>query len=274
MNAALEINRTTEATPGYALDRIGVEFAGRKGLVRALTGVSAHIRTGEFVAIIGRSGSGKSTLLRVLGGLVPATHGSVRLNGAAIDRPPASVRFIAQNYTQSLLPWLTVAQNVQFGVRHAVRVESDLDAKTETLLHRVGLDHAAARYPRELSGGMQQRVAIARALASQPSVLLMDEAFGSVDALSRATLQDLMLELWGALQFTAVLVTHDIDEAVYLADRVFVMDEHGAGLAAIVEVDLDRPRHQVDTREHPHFLAHRRDLATRVLATQPKQAAR
>lgn len=260
------------STTGYALDRVAVVFEGRNGPVAALRGLSATIQAGEFVAIVGRSGSGKSTLLRVLGGLTPIAGGVVRLDGAPVIGPPASVRLVAQNYTQSLLPWRTVAQNVRFGARHAVRPNDDVDVAAETLLGRVGLTKAAARYPRELSGGMQQRVAIARALASSPSVLLMDEAFGSVDALSRATLQDLMLELWGTLGFTAVLVTHDIDEAIYLADRVLVMDEHGAGLAADVEIALPRPRHQVETREHPAFLAHRRELAAHVLATRRSAA--
>ncbi|MEP9375945.1 ABC transporter ATP-binding protein [Aquabacter sp. CN5-332] len=261
--------------PGGEIDltAVAVEYAGKKGNVRALKGVSLHIRPNEFLAIVGRSGSGKSTLLRVIGGLIPPSEGTAALGGEPIVRPPSSARFVAQDYTQSLLPWLTVEDNIRFGIRHAVRPDADPDGSVARMLDLVGLAHARSRYPGELSGGMQQRVAIARALASQPSVLLLDEAFSSVDALSRAKLQDMILGLWETLRFTAVLVTHDIDEAVYLADRVAVMQERGAGIAALVDVDLPHPRHQVETRERPDYLAYRRELAARVLTSDLEGAA-
>lgn len=259
------------AAAGIRLDRIGVEYIGKRGRVRALSGVSLSIAPGEFIAIVGRSGSGKSTLLRVLGGLIPSSEGEARLHGQPIAGPPASVRFVAQDYTQSLLPWRTVGGNVDFGARHAVKASGDHQATVERVLELVGLSHAASRYPRELSGGMQQRVAIARALASSPDILLLDEAFGSVDALSRARLQDMILQLWSTLRFTAVLVTHDIDEAVYLADRVLVVDEKGRGIAANVRIDLPRPRHQVRTRELARYLQHRRELMDHVLSLETNE---
>jgi NitT/TauT family transport system ATP-binding protein len=242
-----------------------VDYIGQKGRVRALQQIDLQVSKGEFLAIVGRSGSGKSTLLRVIGGLVAPTRGGMFVHGNSIDGPPREARFVEQNYSESLMPWLTVEQNVAFGVRHAVARGEDGARTISDLIARVGLASARSRYPRELSGGMQQRVAIARALASRPEILLLDEAFSSVDALSRARLQDMVLSLWETFKFTAVLVTHDIDEAVYLADRVVVMDERGAGIAAEVAIDLPRPRDQVMTREQQPYLQYRRDLMARVL---------
>ena len=267
---------------------VEVTYDAKRGPVRALSGVSLSIAPGDFVAVVGRSGSGKSTLLRVIGGLIRPSAGRVTLDGVAVEGPPRQARFVAQDYTQSLLPWLTVEDNVRFGSRHAVAarlsVRQGADAggaggaggtgpSISELLDLVGLTHARTRYPWELSGGMQQRVAIARALASRPDILLLDEAFGSVDALSRATLQDMVLALWSALGFTAILVTHDIDEAIYLADRVVVMDEGGKGIAADITIDLPRPRLQVDTREQPRYLDYRRELLRRVLAPTQEAAS-
>ena len=248
-----------------------VTYDGKRGPVQALAGISLQSPAGEFLAIVGRSGSGKSTLLRLIGGLIRPSTGRVELGGVEVDGPPRQARFVAQDYTQSLLPWLTVEDNVRFGSRHAVSPDPDAEQTISRIIELVGLAHARRRYPRELSGGMQQRVAIARALASRPDILLLDEAFGSVDALSRATLQDMILKLWSTLGFTAILVTHDIEEAVYLADRVVVMDEGGRGVAANVPIKLPRPRNQVDTRELPLYLEYRRDLLSRVLA--PAQEA-
>lgn len=272
---------------GIHVDGVEVTYDGKRGPVRALSGVSLSIAPGDFLAVVGRSGSGKSTLLRVMGGLIRPSAGRVTLNGVAVEGPPRQARFVAQDYTQSLLPWLTVEDNVRFGSRHAVAARPSVQQgagggggtggaggtgpSISELLDLVGLTHARTRYPRELSGGMQQRVAIARALASRPDILLLDEAFGSVDALSRATLQDMVLALWSALGFNAILVTHDIDEAIYLANRVVVMDEGGKGIAADVAIDLPRPRLQVETREQPRYLDYRRELLRRVLA--PTQEA-
>ncbi|MGE3619006.1 MAG: ABC transporter ATP-binding protein [Acidimicrobiia bacterium] len=251
--------------PYLSVDGVGVTFRSKGADVTALSGVSLGVRQGEFLAIVGRSGCGKSTLLRTLSGLLPATRGKVVLDGQVVSGPSAQVRFVFQDYSQSLFPWKTVAGNVAFGVKHAVERGADVGETVEWALSLVGLEGVGGRYPWQLSGGMQQRVAIARALAARPQVLLMDEAFSSVDALSRAKLQDMILEVWGELKLTAVFVTHDIDEAVYLADRVVVVDEKGKGVTAELPIDLPRPRHQVDTRETPTYLGHRRDLLGLVL---------
>jgi len=268
----LETGRRSSAPP-IRVNRLSVQFQGKRGRVDALTDISLQVAGGEFVALVGRSGSGKSTLLRAIGGLTRASTGRVLIGDEAVAEPPPQIRFVAQDYSQSLLPWLTVRENVRFGERHAVRQAGDGEFSIEELIGYVGLSHAIDRYPRELSGGMQQRVAIARAIASRPEFMLLDEAFGSVDALSRATLQDMMLDLWARFGFTAILVTHDIDEAIYVADRVVVLKEDGRGIAADVSVNLPRPRNQLETREHPRYLEYRRELLEHVLVGQtPKKA--
>ena len=249
------------------LHGISKTYEGRAGAVAALAPVSLHIEPGSLVAVVGRSGCGKTTLLRLLAGLIEPSGGFIELDGARVSGPPVSARYVFQDYAQSLLPWQTVARNVAFGLRHAFQRDTGENTEQEVagLLREIGLADAARRYPWELSGGMQQRVAIARALCAQPRILLMDEPFSAVDALSRATLQDLLLRLWGRLGITIVLVTHDIDEAVYLADRVLVLAPGGAGIAADHAIHLPRPRHQVETRESPEYLEHRRHLLRLVL---------
>jgi NitT/TauT family transport system ATP-binding protein len=251
------------------LRTVGKTYRGRNGDVAALESISLTVAPGSLVAVVGRSGCGKSTLLRILAGLVTPSAGAALLDDAAIDEPPDSVRYVFQDYASSLLPWKTIEENVTFGLRHAygtrVRGRRERAAESRRLLALVGLDHAADRYPWELSGGMQQRVAIARALAARPRLLLMDEPFSSVDALSRAQLQDMLLSVWQQLGTTIVLVTHDIEEAVYLADRVVVLAPGGAGILADVENPVPRPREQIASREHPDYLATRRELLRRVL---------
>ncbi len=252
--------------PLLEAEDVRMTYRSRRREVTALRDLSLRVGTGEFVAVVGRSGCGKSTLLRLLSGLLPASAGEIRVAGQPIDGPPRQARCVFQDYAQSLLPWKTVAGNVRFGLRHAYAAPAgDHDALVAHYLDLVGLGHAADRYPWELSGGMQQRAAIARALAAGPRLLLMDEAFSGVDALSRATLQDVILRAWAEAGVTVLFVTHDIDEAVYLADRVVVLHPEGHGVLADVRTDLPRPREQVTTRELPDFLRHRRDLLNLVL---------
>jgi NitT/TauT family transport system ATP-binding protein len=241
--------------------------SGRREVV-ALQPVSLDINEGSFVAVVGRSGCGKSTLLRLLAGLLAPSMGSVRVGGEpAALRPPRTARFIFQDYATSLLPWKTVAHNVAFGIRHAVGAPAErFQEDPEYFLHLVGLGDEGSKYPWQLSGGMQQRVAIARAIASRPRFLFMDEPFSAVDALSRARLQDITLRIWAELGLTIVFVTHDMDEAVYLADRVLVMAPAGGGILEDVPVGLPRPRDAIFTREMPAFLDHRRQLLRAVLA--------
>jgi NitT/TauT family transport system ATP-binding protein len=229
------------------------------------------VADGAFVSIVGRSGCGKSTLLRLVAGLEVPTAGTVTIDGRAISQPPANVRYLFQNYGESLLPWRTVGGNIQFGLRHAYRRavaadRTDIRAVINEKLAEVGLSETADRYPSELSGGMQQRVAIARALAAEPKILLLDEPFSAVDALSRANLQDLLLRIWRSHALTILFVTHDVDEALYLSDRVIVLGPDGGGLQMEVDVSLPRPRHQIETRRDPAFLELRSEILQRVLA--------
>lgn len=239
--------------------------------VTGLSPVSLSIDDGAFVSIVGRSGCGKSTLLRLVAGLEVPTGGGVFVEGHPISRPPESVRYLFQNYSESLLPWRTVGGNIQFGLKHSYRSSvlpgrSDIREVIDEKLAEVGLVGIADRYPSELSGGMQQRVAIARALAAEPKILLLDEPFSAVDALSRANLQDLLLRIWRSHALTIVFVTHDIDEALYLSDRVVVLGPDASGLQMDVDVPLPRPRHQIETRRAPAFLELRSSLLERVLA--------
>ncbi len=240
--------------------------------VVGLAPVSLSLRAGELVSIVGRSGCGKSTLLRLIAGLEKPSSGRVTIDGNAVTRPPASVRYLFQNFGESLLPWRTVGNNVRFGLRYSYRpvalpgVADADEAIVERLLDEVGLLNTSTRYPAELSGGMQQRVAIARALAANPEVLLLDEPFSAVDALSRATLQDLLLGVWQRHALTVVFVTHDIDEALYLSDRVVVLAPRGEGIRMDLSVPVPRPRDQIATRQDPTFLALRRGILSYVLS--------
>lgn len=228
-----------------------------------LSDISFNVAQGSFVSIIGRSGSGKSTLLRLIANLLDLDGGHIDLGIEPKAGVPHSVRYVFQSYGDSLFPWTTVLANIEFGLRHATKTarSSQITQRSASYyLDLVGLGNVAAKYPWELSGGMQQRVAIARALASSPSFLLMDEPFGAVDALSRSKLQDMILALWKDLELTIVLVTHDIDEAIYLSDRVLVLEADGSGIGADIDIILPRPRSQIDTRELAQFNQYRRDL--------------
>ncbi|GAA4724275.1 ABC transporter ATP-binding protein [Nocardioides endophyticus] len=251
-----------------AVTDLGKEFAGRQGHpVTALSPVTLDIPTNGFVTLVGRSGCGKSTLLRMIAGLEQPSRGTVTIDGRPVDQPPSELRYVFQSYADSLLPWRTVEENVIFGLRHShhllpeERNRRRWPSIAREYLAEVGLGDKADRYPAELSGGQQQRVAIARALAARPEILLLDEPFSAVDALSRATLQDLLLRLWHDHLFTAVFVTHDIDEALYLSDEVVVLAPGGAGIRDRIEVDLPRPRDQLTTPTLPSFI----DLRTRLL---------
>jgi NitT/TauT family transport system ATP-binding protein len=257
---------STVTTPTLSVTGLSKTFTGKRRDVTALHDLTFDVNAGEFVAVVGRSGCGKSTLLRLLSGLLPASAGSIRVGGVPIDGPPPQARCVFQDYGQSLMPWKTVAANVKFGLAHSYsKPEGDHDELVAHYLAQVGLTEAADRYPWELSGGMQQRAAIARALAARPQVLFMDETFSAVDALSRANLQDVILRAWADAGLTIVFVTHDIDEAVYLADRVVVLQPQGRGVLADVRTDLPRPRTQLATRELPEFLRRRRELLQLVL---------
>ncbi|MGN8116457.1 ABC transporter ATP-binding protein [Labrys sp. 22185] len=205
---------------------------------QALRGIDLSVAPGEAVAIIGGSGSGKSTLLRLIGGLETATCGRVEIDGVPISGPAETVGFVFQE--PRLLPWLTVAGNVAFGLASLPRQERD--RRVAEVLARVGLEGQGRRWPKELSGGMAQRVAIARTLAARPGILLLDEPFSALDALTRASLQDHVARLWLEDRQTLLLVTHDIEEALLLADRVVVLAPKPGRIEETVSVDLPRPR--------------------------------
>jgi NitT/TauT family transport system ATP-binding protein len=243
------------------VDRLGKRYSSDGS--PALTDVTFDVAEGELVAIVGPSGCGKTTLLRIMCGLLAASEGAVLLDGSPVARPSGKVALVFQDYSRSLFPWLTVLRNVTFPLGHDGLSRVERAARAETALGEVGLEGVGAKYPWQLSGGMQQRVAIARALASRPELIFLDEPFASVDALTRAELQDVLLAVHARTEnrrVTIVHVTHDIDEAVYLADRVLVLTPSPGTLAASIEVGLERPRRQTVTRSSRRFLAVRNEL--------------
>lgn len=244
------------------IDNVSISFPGAGGnALKVLDSISFTIEYNSFNTIVGPSGCGKSTLLQIMAGLIPASSGTVRLEGTAYDAPPGDVIYLFQQYTRSLMPWLTVFDNVAFGLRaHADLGAKEIVERTKENIETVGLGGFENYFPRQISGGMQQRVAIARALACRPRVILMDEPFSSVDALTRSALQDQLLRLWDELDLTVVFVTHDIEEAVYLGQQVRVLGGRPARIIRDVEIDLPPNRNQLETREHPDFLRYRHDL--------------
>jgi NitT/TauT family transport system ATP-binding protein len=253
--------------PSYLqLEGIHKSFGGAAAEGVALGGISLDIAAGEFLAVVGPSGCGKSTLLQIVAGLMAPSAGGVRFDGRAVDGPPQGMVYLFQQYTKSLFPWRTVLDNVAFAVEHRPGLSRARGREhARRFLDMVGLGGSAALYPHQLSGGMQQRVTIARALAAEPRVLLMDEPFSSVDALTRLELHALVLKLWEKQRFTALLVTHDVDEAVFLADRVAVLSARPAQLLEILPTGLPRPRDSITTRELPRFLEFRHRLLAMLL---------
>ena len=241
--------------------------------VDAIGGVSFSVERGEFVCVVGPSGCGKTTLLKSIAGLLTPTTGTVLLDGSPVRKPPPNMGFVFQDYTSSLLPWLRVDKNVTFPLRHkGVDARRQAELAEETL-RVVGLEEFAHHYPWQLSGGMQQRVAIARALAYEPEILLMDEPFASVDAQTRSDLEDLLLNVWATYGVTTVFVTHDIDESVYLADRVIVLSPRPSTVLRILAVELSRPRDQLATKQLPEFARLRSEVLRTIKRTGGARAA-
>jgi NitT/TauT family transport system ATP-binding protein len=229
-----------------SVDRVTMVFETRRGRVTALDDVSLEIPDGHFACLVGPSGCGKSTLLRIMGGLLRATQGLVVVGGRPVERPGADRGMVFQSYT--LFPWLKVRDNVEFGPRLQGVPRAARRQTSDALLREMGLEEFAGAYPKELSGGMQQRVAIARALANEPEVLLMDEPFGALDALTRASAQRFLTEVWERHKRTIAFVTHDIEEAVYLGDTIYVMSPRPGRIQEVVQVDVPRPRALDDER--------------------------
>lgn len=228
--------------------------------VQIIADLTFEVSAGEIVSIVGPSGIGKTTLLKCLTGLQSITSGVALIDGKPIDGPPEEMALVFQEYTRSLMPWLTVERNVRLPLRHLRLPKQEVEERVRAALVSVGLEQAMDRFPWQLSGGMQQRVAIARALAYRPEVLVMDEPFASVDAQTRFELEDLCLKIRDQYGMTIMFVTHDIDESVYLSDRVVVLGHRPAIVTKIIDVDLPTPRDQITTRALPAFAALRTEI--------------
>jgi NitT/TauT family transport system ATP-binding protein len=249
-------SRLAGGGPGLMLETKGIAKTYGTGpkTTHALEDVSFTVADGEFVCVVGPSGCGKTTLLKCIAGLMRATRGDVLLRGKRVVDPPEELALVFQDYSRSLMPWSTVRNNVLLPLRHKRLSAAERKALVDESLDSVGLTRFIEHYPWQLSGGMQQRVAIARALAYQPTILLMDEPFASVDAQTRGDLEDLVLRVREQYGITILFVTHDIDESVYLADRVVVLTHSPTTVKEIVQVGLPRPRDQIATKELPEFL--------------------
>jgi len=228
---------------------VGKTYDSHQGPVTALKDIHFKTHRREFVCVIGPSGCGKSTLVRILAGLEPHTSGEVLIDGQPVNGPGRDRGMVFQGYT--LFPWLTVKKNVMFGLEMANTGKNEAEAQARQWLELVGLAKFADAYPHQLSGGMKQRVAIARALANQPRILLMDEPFGALDAQTRARMQAHLLEIWRNIDITILFITHDLDEAIYLADRILVLKAHPGEVQELIEVPVPRPRgpHQFGSPE-------------------------
>jgi NitT/TauT family transport system ATP-binding protein len=235
------------------IKHLGKTYGTGAKATHAVGDVSFTVEDGEFVCVVGPSGCGKTTLLKCVGGLLRPSRGEVLLHGRRVTAPPEELALVFQEYSRSLLPWASVRNNVLLPLRHKQLPRADRGRLVEEALESVGLTRFIDHYPWQLSGGMQQRVAIARALAYQPSILLMDEPFASVDAQTRGDLEDLILRVRDEYGITILFVTHDIDESVYLADRVVVLTHSPTEVKEIVPVDLPRPRDQIATKELSEF---------------------
>lgn len=244
------------------LSQVGIEFETQDKPFRALQNVNLDIKKGEFISLIGHSGCGKSTVLNIVAGLYEASEGGVILDGKEVNQPGPDRAVVFQNH--ALLPWLTVYKNVELAVKSVFKKTKNKTEMREWIEHNLALvhmDHAMQKLPSELSGGMKQRVGIARCLAMQPKVLLMDEPFGALDALTRAHLQDSTMEIQQQLGNTVIMITHDVDEAVLLSDKIVMMTNGPAAtVGEILHIDLPRPRNRVKLADDPKFNEYRQQV--------------
>ena len=243
-----------------SFEGLGIHLGGRE----ILSPTSFEVARGEFVCIIGPSGCGKTTLLRAAAGLVQPSVGAIFRNGQKVQRPSREVAFVFQDYTRALLPWRTVEGNVMLALEAAQVPVADRAARVQQVLQTVNLQAHQQKFPAQLSGGMQQRVQIARCLAQSPDVLMMDEPFGALDAMTREALQDELARLVREQGLTVLFVTHDLEEAIYLGDRVIALRTNPTAqlpsVAAMIDVPIDHPRDHLSVKEHPEFLRLRREL--------------
>ena len=248
------------ASPLLRFDQVSIHLGGRE----ILSPTSFEVARGEFVCIIGPSGCGKTTLLRAAAGFLSPSGGAALRHGKPITGPSREVAFVFQDYGRALLPWRTVAGNISLALEAAGIAADKRPARIAQVLATVGLGEHAAKFPAQLSGGMQQRVQIARCLAQEPELMMMDEPFGALDAMTRESLQDEVSRLVQSTGLTVLFVTHDLEEAIYLSDRVIALRANPTAdkpsMAAMLEVKIPRPRDQLLTKEHPEFLRLRREL--------------
>jgi nitrate/nitrite transport system ATP-binding protein len=244
------------------LSQVCIDFPTDSGPFRALDAVNLQIEEGEFISLIGHSGCGKSTVLNIVAGLYEATTGGVILDGKEVNEPGPERAVVFQNH--SLLPWLSAYENVELAVKQVFKGSKSKTEMTQWIEHNlelVHMSHARDKLPSEISGGMKQRVGIARALAMEPKVLLMDEPFGALDALTRAHLQDSLMEIHADLGNTVIMITHDVDEAVLLSDRIVMMTNGpSATVGEILDIDLPRPRHRIALADEPAYNHYRSEV--------------
>jgi NitT/TauT family transport system ATP-binding protein len=252
------------ARPQIAFTDVTLDLGGKT----IIENVSLDVEPGEFLCIIGASGCGKTTALRLAAGLYQPTGGSVTFDQEPMLMPRRDIAIVFQDYGKALLPWRTAAGNVSLALEASGIASSLRAARIDELLKKVGLPAHAAKYPAEMSGGMQQRLQIARCLAQEPKALLMDEPFGALDAMTRQGLQDEVLSLVEASKATVIFVTHDLEEAIYLGDRVIGLLPHPGRIGIELKIDLPRPRDQLKTREDPEFLRLRRELFDFIKASE------
>ncbi|OZB36270.1 MAG: bacitracin ABC transporter ATP-binding protein [Halothiobacillus sp. 15-55-196] len=256
------------------ISQVSIAFPTPTGPFLALNGVDLKISKGEFVSLIGHSGCGKSTVLNIVAGLYQATQGGVILQGREVTEPGPERAVVFQNH--SLLPWLTAYENVEIAVKQVFKGKKSKSEMREWIEHNmklVHMDHAMHKRPDEISGGMKQRVGIARALAMQPKVMLMDEPFGALDALTRAHLQDSLMEIQADLKNTVIMITHDVDEAVLLSDRIVMMTNGPAAtVGEILTIDLPRPRDRLVLADNPTYNHYRHEVLKFLYEKQRKVA--
>jgi nitrate/nitrite transport system ATP-binding protein len=258
-----------------SIENVGMQYETKRGLFEALRQVNLTVQEGEFITLIGHSGCGKSTLLNMIAGLLQPTSGVMLLSNREVKGPGTDRAVVFQNH--SLLPWLSCVDNVHLAVERvfgATETKAQLKDRAHAAIKLVGLAHAAQKHPNEISGGMKQRVGIARAIAMQPKVLLLDEPFGALDALTRAKLQDELMGIVGNLKSTVIMVTHDVDEAVLLSDRIVMMTNGPAAtIGEIVSVSLARPRDRLKLLADATYLDCRRQVLEFLYQKQVRAAA-
>lgn len=253
---------------------VNKEFAVNKNRIKVFEDFSYQIPEGSFLSIVGPSGCGKSTLLKLISGLEKTTSGQVIFNGQTISGPPKGMIYVFQQYTKSIFPWYTVLENIEFGLHTKKGNISKQEVRERCMeyIKLVGLEGYEDYYPSQLSGGMQQRVVIARALICEPKVLLMDEPFSAVDAMTRAILQELLLTIWEKLPITILFVTHDVDEAVFLSSHIISLGKAPIGLKEDIVVNLPYPRNQIETKKSKYFATIQHKLFSSIFSQEKGQA--